>query len=252
MAKYIIGDIFEGDYPITQYYNENPQIYTMFQVPGHEGVDWGTPNGTPIIAPFDGIILRDTFADKAYGNFTVVWDPKQKCALWYCHLQDITTQPGDRVTKGQLLGHTNNTGNSSGPHLHIDFVETDEFGNRLNKDNGKQGFLDIMDPNLVEWRLGNQPDPQPAEQPAQETVATPTPDPILTQKVDSQPVVQPSTPTIEVPITHSGMETPPVEAKPIPEHGPTKPSMDIASTIVWLFMNIKSVLLKLWKKISQN
>lgn len=161
MAKYTIGDIFEGEFPITQYYNENPQLYTMFAVPGHEGIDFGTPTGTPVLAPFDGIILRDVYGDKDYGNFLVVWDPVQKCALWYCHLQNLATQPGDKVRKGQVLGHTNNTGHSTGPHLHVNFVETDEQGNRLNRDNGKQGFLNLMDSNLVEWKLGNQPQPTP-------------------------------------------------------------------------------------------
>jgi len=155
MAKYTLADTFIGNFPITQVYNANPQNYPMFIIPGHEGVDWGCPNGTQIISPFDGVILRDTFADKAYGNFTVVWDPVQKCALWYCHLQDLATHVGDRVVKGQLLGHTNNTGHSTGPHLHINFVETDATGNRLNLNNGKQGFLNILDPKLVGWKITN-------------------------------------------------------------------------------------------------
>lgn len=170
MSKYILGDLFKGDFPITQRYGANPldqngkPIYYMFTPPGHEGVDWGCPTGTEVVAPFDGIILRDTFNDKDYGNFTVVWDPIQHCAVWYCHLQDVTTATGDKVTLGQVVGHTNNTGHSTGPHLHVDFVETDGTGNRLNLDNGKQGFLDILDPNLVEWKLGGSmpnPTPQP-------------------------------------------------------------------------------------------
>lgn len=141
---YKIAPFFDKEYPITQKYGENPQTYTMFAVPGHEGIDYGTPNGTPVKAPFDGVILRDTFGDKDYGNFTVVWDKTQNCALWFCHLQDVTTKIGDTVTAGQIIGHTNNTGNSTGPHCHVNFVETDSQGNRLNRDNGKQGFLDLL------------------------------------------------------------------------------------------------------------
>ncbi len=153
MAKYILSDIFVGDFPVTQTYGNNPQYYSQFGLAGHEGIDFGTPTGTPILAPFDGIILRDTFDDKDYGNFTVVWDPKQLCAVWFCHLQDVTTKAGDTVTKGQVLGHTNNTGNTTGPHLHFNFVETDANGNRLNMDNGYQGFLNALDPSLVSWQL---------------------------------------------------------------------------------------------------
>lgn len=154
MGKYILGDIFIGDFPITQNYGNNPAYYKQFGLAGHEGIDFGTPNGTPIVAPFDGQILRDTFGDKVYGTFTVVWDPLQKCAVWFCHLQDVITKIGDKVKKGQVIGHTNNTGNTTGPHLHFNFVETDANANRLNMNNGMQGFLNALDPNLVTWKLG--------------------------------------------------------------------------------------------------
>lgn len=143
--QYKIAPFFDKEYPITQRYGENKDYYAQFGLQlGHEGIDYATPNGTPVLSPFDGTILRDSYNDKDYGNFTVVWDPIQKCALWFCHLQDITTSVGDTVKKGQLLGHTNNTGNSTGPHCHVNFVQTDDQGNRLNKDNGNQGFLDLL------------------------------------------------------------------------------------------------------------
>lgn len=172
MAKYKIGDIFIGDFPVTQYYGERAAFYKQFGLAGHEGVDWGTPNGTPVIAPFDGIILRDTFDDKDYGNFTIVWDSVQLCAVWFCHLQDLSTQLGQHVKKGDLLGHSNNTGNSSGPHLHVNFVETNNLGVRLNQNNGYQGFLNILDKNLVQWDTGAQIQQPPA--PAQEVITDQT------------------------------------------------------------------------------
>lgn len=158
MARYTLGDIFIGDYPVSQYYDENPQNYPMFADPGHEGVDFKTPNGTPIIAPFDGIILRDAFSGKDYGNYLVLWDPIQLCAVWFCHLRDTPVAPGDAVVRGQIIAYSNNTGNSTGPHLHVNFVETSPNGIRSNLGNGKQGFLDILDKNLVKWDLsGNLP-----------------------------------------------------------------------------------------------
>lgn len=151
MSKYILGPIFKKDFPITQRYGDNPNSYPMFLVHGHEGIDYGTPNGTEIIAPFDGVILRDTLNDKDYGNFLVAWDPVQHCALWFCHLQDTPVNNGDRISKGQVIAHSNNTGHSTGPHTHVNFVETDASGNRLNLSNGKQGFLNLLDTNLVKF-----------------------------------------------------------------------------------------------------
>lgn len=156
MAKYILGDIFKGNFPVSQFYGQRPEYYKQFNLAGHEGVDFATPIGTPILAPFDGVVIRDNDDPKqgAYGDTLVLWDSKQKCAVWFCHLLKDTFSVGDKVKKGQVLGETGNSGNTSGPHLHFNIVETDDKGNRLNKDNGYQGFLNALDPNLVEWKLG--------------------------------------------------------------------------------------------------
>src|SRR5581483_11262352 len=162
MAKYVLSDIFEGNYSVTQLYAANSNYYKQFNLAGHEGVDWGTPVGTPVIAPFDGFILRSNTNDKDYGTYIVIWDPTQLCAVWFCHLSNSQVQAGQKISNGDILGHSGNSGNvqpaptaqnpNAGAHLHVNFVETDTQANRLNMENGFQGFLNILDPNLVEWR----------------------------------------------------------------------------------------------------
>jgi len=153
MAKYNLSDIFEGDYPISQQYGVNASYYQQFGFAAHEGTDYATPTGVNILCPFEkGIIIRDVDAPvDAYGGHLVVWDPVQKVAVWYCHLSKNNASIGQEFTRGQVMGQTGNTGNSSGPHLHVNFVETDENKNRLNTNNGYKGFLNIQDRNLVEW-----------------------------------------------------------------------------------------------------
>lgn len=164
MAKYQIGDIFQGSYPVTQVYGNNPDYYKQFGFAGHEGVDWGTPVGVNILAPFKrNIILQDQDDPRsgAYGNYIVVWDPEQKCAIWYCHESLNNVALGQEFPQGTVLAQTGNTGNTTGPHLHVNFVETDANGVRLNQNNGFKGMLNILDPNLVEWTLGQKPAPEP-------------------------------------------------------------------------------------------
>jgi hypothetical protein len=39
---------------------------------------------------------------------------------WYCHLSSVAVRPLQRVSAGELLGHTGATGNVTGPHLHLE------------------------------------------------------------------------------------------------------------------------------------
>lgn len=158
--KYTISDIFEGNYPVSQKYGNNPTYYKPFGLAGHEGVDWTTPVGVKLIVPFEtGKILR-TGWDPQYGYYIVIWDATQKCAVWYCHCSSINVMAGQSIPRGKLVGYTGASGNVTGPHLHCNFVETDQYANRLNTGNGYQGFLNILDTNLVTWQLvGSTPAP---------------------------------------------------------------------------------------------
>mgnify|MGYP001400311200 CR=1 FL=1 len=153
MGKYTLYDLFEGNFPVSQYFGNNRLYYIKFGLAGHEGVDWALPVGTKLLCPFDkGQILRAGW-DNTYGWYMVIWDQKQKCAVWYCHMSKISVKVGQVVARGTTVGYSGNTGNVTGPHLHCNFVETDANGNRLNKLNGYQGFLNILDSRLVSWVL---------------------------------------------------------------------------------------------------
>ena len=154
MSKYVLGPLFQGNPAVSQIYKNNPDYYKQFGLAGHEGVDYATAVGVPIIAPFDYKILRDNddFKNNNYGNFIVVWDPIQRCAVWFCHLSENYVTYNQTGKKGDILGKTGNSGNTTGPHCHINFVETSPEGARLNMNNGFQGFLNILDTALVEFK----------------------------------------------------------------------------------------------------
>lgn len=158
MGKYVLSDLFEGNYPVSQYYGENKPYYAQFGFfLGHEGVDWATPVGTNILIPFaSGTILQAAWHPQ-YGYYVVTWDPKQLCAVWDTHLSTISCQAGQKLNRGTVIGRSGATGNVTGAHLHAGFVETDENANRKNMDNGNKGFLNILDPNLVYWTSSNPP-----------------------------------------------------------------------------------------------
>ena len=56
----------------------------------------------------------------------VVLDIGEGLYAFYAHMQkgSVLVKPGDKVTRGQVLGKLGNTGNTSGPHLHFQVMGT--------------------------------------------------------------------------------------------------------------------------------
>jgi murein DD-endopeptidase MepM/ murein hydrolase activator NlpD len=83
----------------------------------HTGVDYAVPTGTNVLAVADGKIESANWGS-AYGTQLV----QKLDGGWfiYAHLSKALVKPGDKVTKGQHIAESGNTGNSSGPHLHVE------------------------------------------------------------------------------------------------------------------------------------
>ena len=84
----------------------------------HTGLDLAAPSGTPVRAVAEGTVTEVGWAG-AYGNRTVQ-TLEDGTELWYCHLESIGVRLGDEVAAGQELGRVGSTGNSTGPHLHLE------------------------------------------------------------------------------------------------------------------------------------
>lgn len=88
-----------------------------YQAKRHTGIDYAAPVGTPVLAVADGVI-SNVMTDKSYGEVVVL--KADKYEIWYCHLSVKGVKKGDKVSVGQELGKSGNTGNSTGPHLHLE------------------------------------------------------------------------------------------------------------------------------------
>ena len=84
----------------------------------HAGADITAPGGTPIFAVDDGIVLQ-AGSNGGYGNYTLIAHRKGLSSA-YAHQQLILVEPGDQVTRGQLIGEVGSTGLSTGAHLHFE------------------------------------------------------------------------------------------------------------------------------------
>ena len=93
----------------------------------HNGVDFAAPQGTPIYAPADGIVVQGK--DRAQGSVdgfgSWIWIDSQQSAgldfiFGHVHHPGILVKRGDRVKAGQQIGVVGNEGQSTGPHLHFE------------------------------------------------------------------------------------------------------------------------------------
>jgi len=84
----------------------------------HTGLDFAAPTGTPIYAIADGVITS-TGWDGPYGNKTVE-TLEDGTEIWYAHQSAIGVQAGDDVHQGEQIGNIGSTGNTTGPHVHIE------------------------------------------------------------------------------------------------------------------------------------
>lgn len=84
----------------------------------HAGIDFGAPVGTTIRAA-DGGTVRQAGWMGGYGNYTCVQHTASLSSC-YAHQSSIGVRTGQAVRKGQTIGRSGNTGNSTGPHLHFE------------------------------------------------------------------------------------------------------------------------------------
>ena len=93
----------------------------------HKGVDFKTPVGTPVKAPFDGVVQRRTWNFGANGNCLEIVDGKSRRHALFLHLEAVPKdmQPGRHVKKGEVIASSGNSGHSTAPHLHYQLEAPD-------------------------------------------------------------------------------------------------------------------------------
>lgn len=99
-----------------------PHFYDARGERGHEAIDILAQRGEPVVATEDGNIVK-LFLSRPGGNTIYEFDPTQKYAYYYAHLDRYADglKEGDTVKRGQIIGYVGSTGNAdpSTPHLHF-------------------------------------------------------------------------------------------------------------------------------------
>lgn len=84
----------------------------------HGGQDFGASSGEPLVAVGEGTVTEVGDAG-AYGLRTIL-QLHDGTEIWYCHQTTASVLPGDVVQIADEIGTVGSTGNSTGPHLHLE------------------------------------------------------------------------------------------------------------------------------------
>lgn len=123
------------DYNVTQHYGNN----------GHGGMDIAVWYGDPIVAVKSGTVIA-AYDEGDFGKDNILWtygtyvviEHEGGVRSYYAHMKDRTVSVGDTVEKGEVIGHSGNTGRVNpmpsasnplaGTHLHFEIRVWNGYG----------------------------------------------------------------------------------------------------------------------------
>lgn len=151
-------------YAVTQFFGNSDEKYKQIGIVSgkHNGVDFRAEHGTEVYASHDGEAYYEI--DDKGGHGVVIISPEielkgSKCHFKsiYWHLCDPSKEPQfkspifdyraskpKKVKQGELIGYADNTGFSTGNHVHFGLKMIDLKYRTLNYDNGYFGAIDPM------------------------------------------------------------------------------------------------------------
>ena len=99
----------------------------------HKAVDIAVPTGTEILAGHDGVVTTATSHD-SYGLYVAIegtLPTGQTIVTKYAHCSQLLVSVGQQVSAGDVIAKVGSTGQSTGPHLHLEVIVDGQYLNPL-------------------------------------------------------------------------------------------------------------------------
>jgi hypothetical protein len=122
---------------------------------GHNGIDYGAKDGTPVYATHEGVAYIEI--DSSGGNGVVIRSEDKyeyngkavnfKTIYWHLKENNVCIKRFQKVKAGDLIGYADNTGFSTGSHLHFALKpcykgESNSIWYNEDQNNGYKGAID--------------------------------------------------------------------------------------------------------------
>ena len=85
----------------------------------HEGIDLAVPEGTPVHAVCDGVVVYSGAKLRGYGRLVIVQHAGNLSTV-YAHNSRLLVREGEPVTRGRVIALSGQTGRATAPHLHFE------------------------------------------------------------------------------------------------------------------------------------
>ena len=104
--------------PITGTISSRYGVSSRIRSSTHTGLDIAASTGTPIKVIADGTVTSAQYTG-SYGYLVKV-EHGNGVESWYAHTSKMYVKAGDEVKAGDVIAAVGSTGNSTGPHLHLE------------------------------------------------------------------------------------------------------------------------------------
>jgi murein DD-endopeptidase MepM/ murein hydrolase activator NlpD len=86
----------------------------------HQGQDLTAASGTPVVAPYRGVVVAVQYQPRGAGRYVVIDGEDYDYVFMHLRTGSVVVHEGERVRTGQQIGQVGSTGESTGPHLHFE------------------------------------------------------------------------------------------------------------------------------------
>jgi hypothetical protein len=129
-SRQYLANVFDFNWTpfVSSYYG-----YRVHPISGlknyHKGVDIGVPTGTEIRAGQDGVATTGYDAG-GYGYYVTI-ENADGLVSKYAHCSELLVSNGQSVAIGDVIALVGSTGNSTGPHLHLEVLKNGQYLNPI-------------------------------------------------------------------------------------------------------------------------
>ena len=117
---------------LTQQFGNRNHRYDAISGGVNRGADFAIPEGTPLFAPEGSWVVVDAYngakgrgmQNSGWGNSALLQNKQTGEQIRMSHLSRLGVKAGDEITGGSPIGLSGSTGHATGPHVDVEYINS--------------------------------------------------------------------------------------------------------------------------------